>query len=670
MLNENKRLLHDRLRASQFIDEEDGRTGRIDPDTGKIDSDPTISLPGGYIWVRLAATLGNPNGRAQVPVLNIGRVTTRRADVAVTVAYNRKGQRVIKGADEEAARQLLGSLASSNFYSGDALPPELNTDPMPLRNLTNLFGRISTAVTVEILPGWYVYNRTRIWFAGGTIDLASVISGLTASMKAPCIIAIDLSTGNLATLVGSEVGINTATFTETDYEAVSTAGYLPLWGITIKAGQTAYDGAHPFKQRDGFVDLRPFIVWVDGDVAGAASSTDNAIVRWDGAGGKTLQDSGVLINDNDQTIFPDSATYPPLNVTERSAAPSTPSAGDIYLDDGVNTASGNPGWRRWNGLTWEDISAGSGGSGDVTGPAASTDNAIARFDGTTGKVIQNSGPTIDDDGNMTIVNTSDRVWLYIDANNTGTDLQGGIAWNVDGATYVELFYTHSDPGWIFWDTDEGEQAVQIRTVNRDILIDDRYGVRGRVPRIVFNAVDYTEYTDLSATYRSIIHGASNGLGGTGFQFGAGYLYAGRRLRFTVVTALTTGVSDQPDYLFVVRHSTNGSAWTDIAEVMLEPLDTTGTLDGSYSAGESTQNLMVSIDLVVETLSASGKIRCGGYGTAFQDTSRALRINTLNILESDFDTTAGGYFDIEYAQTTEFEADTSHKVASVLVEELF
>jgi hypothetical protein len=37
--------------------------------------------------------------------------------------------------------------------------------------------------------------------------------------------------------------------------------------------------------------------------------------------------------------------------------------------------------------------------GDVTGPASSTDNAIARFDGTTGKLIQNSVTLIDDTGN-------------------------------------------------------------------------------------------------------------------------------------------------------------------------------------------------------------------------------------------------------------------------------
>lgn len=39
---------------------------------------------------------------------------------------------------------------------------------------------------------------------------------------------------------------------------------------------------------------------------------------------------------------------------------------------------------------------GSGGSGDVVGPASSTDNAIARYDGTTGKLLQDSALTVSD----------------------------------------------------------------------------------------------------------------------------------------------------------------------------------------------------------------------------------------------------------------------------------
>lgn len=43
-----------------------------------------------------------------------------------------------------------------------------------------------------------------------------------------------------------------------------------------------------------------------------------------------------------------------------------------------------------------NVTGGGGGGGDVTGPASSTDNAIVRFDGTTGKLVQNSVVTIAD----------------------------------------------------------------------------------------------------------------------------------------------------------------------------------------------------------------------------------------------------------------------------------
>lgn len=42
----------------------------------------------------------------------------------------------------------------------------------------------------------------------------------------------------------------------------------------------------------------------------------------------------------------------------------------------------------------------------VAGPTSATDNAIARYDGTTGKLIQNSGVTIDDSGNVVPTTTA------------------------------------------------------------------------------------------------------------------------------------------------------------------------------------------------------------------------------------------------------------------------
>jgi hypothetical protein len=60
----------------------------------------------------------------------------------------------------------------------------------------------------------------------------------------------------------------------------------------------------------------------------------------------------------------------------------------------------------YNGGEPITVTGGGGGSGDVVGPASATDNAIVRFNLTTGKLIQNSGATIDDSGNITANNIS------------------------------------------------------------------------------------------------------------------------------------------------------------------------------------------------------------------------------------------------------------------------
>ncbi|MDB4278138.1 hypothetical protein N9917_00910 [Deltaproteobacteria bacterium] len=51
---------------------------------------------------------------------------------------------------------------------------------------------------------------------------------------------------------------------------------------------------------------------------------------------------------------------------------------------------------------FEDDITGGGAGGDVSGPGTSTDHAIARWNGTTGTSIQNSGVIIDDSDNVTV----------------------------------------------------------------------------------------------------------------------------------------------------------------------------------------------------------------------------------------------------------------------------
>lgn len=83
----------------------------------------------------------------------------------------------------------------------------------------------------------------------------------------------------------------------------------------------------------------------------------------------------------------------------------TGNSGKFLTTDGTN-------------LSWA-TAGGGGGGGDVTGPASSTDNAIARYDGTTGKIVQNSTVTVSDTGDIAGV-SSLGVANYIDFDTTPT----------------------------------------------------------------------------------------------------------------------------------------------------------------------------------------------------------------------------------------------------------
>ncbi|MBK9247192.1 MAG: hypothetical protein IPM69_03550 [Ignavibacteria bacterium] len=85
--------------------------------------------------------------------------------------------------------------------------------------------------------------------------------------------------------------------------------------------------------------------------------------------------------------FPDVGTYySSFKAGTQSANISYTLPTDAPTSNGQVLASTTAGVMSWTSV----------GSGDVTGPSSATDNAISRFDATTGKLIQNSAITIDD----------------------------------------------------------------------------------------------------------------------------------------------------------------------------------------------------------------------------------------------------------------------------------
>lgn len=226
-------------------------------------------------------------------------------------------------------------------------------------------------------------------------------------------------------------------------------------GATVQAGQAAtcvWNGTD-------------FEIVASGDVDGPASATNSAVPTFDGTTGKLLKDnSGVTIAAGVVTA---SGFSGPLNGTVGASTPTTVVAtqvditaqGNLRLQDttgGQYVAMQAPSTLAANytltfpgddGTAGQVLTTDGTGvlsfstpvSGDVVGPASATDNAIARFDLATGKLIQNSLVTIADDGAITAPGVSSVIPFYY-ANQaafpSASTYHGAIAHShADGAMY-------------------------------------------------------------------------------------------------------------------------------------------------------------------------------------------------------------------------------------------
>lgn len=104
------------------------------------------------------------------------------------------------------------------------------------------------------------------------------------------------------------------------------------------------------------------------------------------AGGNLMLQSALVLEDPGAGSFNITMQAPTLAASYTLTLPTTDGTANQFLQtDGSGV------------LTWTTVA----GTGDVVGPGSATDNAFARFDGTTGKLIQNSVVIGDDSGNVT-----------------------------------------------------------------------------------------------------------------------------------------------------------------------------------------------------------------------------------------------------------------------------
>ncbi len=88
----------------------------------------------------------------------------------------------------------------------------------------------------------------------------------------------------------------------------------------------------------------------------------------------------------------------------KTSAPTTDNDGNTLLVGAMYFNSTLSQLYVWSGSVW--IAASTTNSGDVLGPSSSTDNALVRFDGITGKLVQNSSATLSDAGNLAVTSAT------------------------------------------------------------------------------------------------------------------------------------------------------------------------------------------------------------------------------------------------------------------------
>lgn len=215
------------------------------------------------------------------------------------------------------------------------------------------------------------------------------------------------------------------------------------------------------------------------DVTGPGSSTNGDIAIFSGTTGNLIADSGVA--------FPIPVASGGTGLTTLTTAYGTLTAGTTATGVVQNAGTGTTGQvLTSNGAaalpTWQPVTA-----GDVVGPASATDNALARFDSTTGKLIQNSVGILGDTGNLTgiaalttsgiVTQGSGQVWK--------TTSPGAYPYVVLTTDYVILVDTSvartiqlpnaptTNSAWVIKDSvgSAGTNNVTVTTVGGAVLID-------------------------------------------------------------------------------------------------------------------------------------------------------------------------------------------------------
>jgi hypothetical protein len=340
----------------------------------------------------------------------------------------------------------LGTMAEQNANAVAITGGTISGVTIPASNVTGTLGVANGGTGASTLTGYVKGTGTTPMTASATIPNTDITGLGTASTKdagaANGVATLDAG-GKVpvselpAAVLGAlsyqgtwDASTNTPTLTSSVgtkgyYYVVSVAGNTNLNGITdwLVGDWAVYNGTVWQK-----VDNTETVTSVNGQTGAVVLTTTNIAEGTNlyytdararaaisaGTGISYNNTTGVVTNAApDQTVaiaggtgISTSGTYPSFTVT--NTAPDQTVV--LTAGTGISTSGTYPNFT----ITNTSPSLG----GDVVGPASATDNAIARYDTTTGKLIQNSLVIIEDTGSVTGVNALTAESLTVNNNAT------------------------------------------------------------------------------------------------------------------------------------------------------------------------------------------------------------------------------------------------------------
>jgi len=290
-----------------------------------------------------------------------------------------------KGVDDnfvtDAEKIVIGNTSGTN--TGDQTVPVsgVDFDPVGTDNSTN----VTVADTAEI----------DLTITGQLLSAAIVASSIDETK-------LDASTNASLNLADSS---SQATGVENNADVTDEANVSATASVIANTAKVTYPSADSTKVAHISVTQAVNLDTIESDTA-----TNNAKVSYTDAAAVSLNTAKVTNANHSGDATGDTA----LTLATVNANVGSYTNADLTVNaKGLITAA----------------SSGSGGSGDVVGPGSSVDNAITRYDSTTGKLIQDSGLTLSDlaTDRYTIATQNVNHNLTIDSAGLTLDASDGIS---------------------------------------------------------------------------------------------------------------------------------------------------------------------------------------------------------------------------------------------------